>query len=370
MNNTTHPLELLKIQSGDKWRDWKWQLQNRIKDLEELNKYIHLSEEEKSIFKNCNEFFSFACVPYYLSLISANDPNCPIRKQIIPQKFELIRAYFEVHDPLGEESNMPVKGVTHRYPDRALWYLSHSCAMYCRFCTRKRKVGKSADTPRSEDWDEAIAYFETHKEIKEVILSGGDPLSLSDNMLDYLLSKLKSIFHINHIRIHTRFPVTLPFRITKSLCKILSRHFPIFIVTHFNHPNEITKESTEAIKLLICKGNAILLNQSVLLSGINDNSEILSTLNYKLVSIGIKPYYLHQCDEVFGSSGFKVPIERGMEIMKELRGYHSGITIPSYVIDLTQGGGKVPLPTDYLEKEEVDSYTFRNYKGDRFRIGR
>jgi len=350
------------------WKNWKWQLQNRVKDLNELETYIYLSEEEKEIFPRAEKFFDFAVTPYYLSLIDPQDPNCPIRRQVLPSKEELNFSAFEKEDPLAEETNMPVKGVTHRYPDRALWYLSHVCAVYCRFCTRKRKVGNSISTPNKENWLQALEYFRTHTEIKEVILSGGDPLSLSDNQINYLLNELKSIPHINQIRIHTRHPVTLPFRITRELSNIFKKFFPIFLVTHFNHVKEITKESKEAIQLLIQEGNTIVLNQSVLLKGVNNTVEDLKNLFYGLTQIGVKPYYLHQCDEVFGSSRFRVSIEEGKALMKQVRGHISGICVPTYVVDLTGGGGKVPLPTDYLKKQEVDSYLFQNYKGDIYKI--
>jgi lysine 2,3-aminomutase len=351
------------------WTHWKWQLQNRARNLKDLEKYFYLSPEEIAIFPQADEFFDFAVTPYYLSLADDQDPNCPIRKQIIPSAQELVRSPYEVADPLAEEAHMPVKGVTHRYPDRALWYLSHVCAVYCRFCTRKRKVGNSQDTPRTEDWDKALAYFQAHQEIKEVILSGGDPLSLSDNQLDYLLTELKSIPHINQVRIHTRYPVTLPFRITKELCSIFKKHYPLFLVTHFNHAKEISPEAQESIRILHQEGNVIVLNQSVLLKGINDTIEDLKNLFYGLTKIGVKPYYLHQCDEVFGSSGFRVNIEKGKALMKEIRGHISGVSVPVYVADLTGGGGKVPLPTDYLEKQEFDGYTFVNFQNKTYKIG-
>ena len=296
--------------------DWKWQIQNRIRDTDSLSKYVQLTEEEEVIFKKCSEHFEFSVTPYYASLIDPNNPHCPIRLQVVPRAEELVKQPHELEDPLGEEMNMPVKGVTHRYPDRALWYLSHVCAVYCRFCTRKRKVSKSNSTPVRTDWEKALEYFTEHSEIREVILSGGDPLTLSDSNLEYILSELKFIPHINHIRIHTRYPVTLPQRFTKELCSMFSKFYPLYIVTHFNHPNEITQLTKLAMERLHKIGNTILLNQSVLLSGVNDNPDILRELNYKLIEIGIKPYYLHQCDDIFGSSHFKVPIETGKEIMQ------------------------------------------------------
>lgn len=350
------------------WLNWKWQIQNRIKTQEELGEKIELTPKEKLSFDACSTFFAFSVTPYYLDLADPEDPNCPIRLQIVPQEEELIRNGFEKQDPLAEESHMPVKGVTHRYPDRALWYLSHVCAVYCRFCTRKRKVSKSFHTPGKEEWDQALAYFRAHTEIKEVILSGGDPLNLSDDRLDYLLGELKSISHINQVRIHTRYPVTLPMRIDSSLCRVLKKHFPIYLVTHFNHPKEITPLVKERIALLIQEGNVMVLNQGVLLKGINDSPEILKELFYGLTAIGIKPYYLHQCDEVWGSSGFRVEIAKGVEIMKQIRGRISGLSVPLYVVDLTGGGGKVPLPAEYLAEKKEHSYLFRNYQDDLYEI--
>jgi len=350
------------------WNDWKWQLQNRIVDLDSLKQKIELSPEEIESFQKASEFFAFSVTPYYLGLIDPKNPNCPIRKQTIPRADELIRMPNEVEDPLAEQKHMPIKGVTHRYPDRALWYISHVCAVYCRFCTRKRKVSKAEQTPNREDWEKALDYFRSHKEIREIILSGGDPLTLSDAQLDYLLDNLSKIEHLNHIRIHSRYPVTLPMRITDSLCSVFSKYFPLYLVTHFNHGNELTTEASNAIKRLIQDGNVIIMNQSVLLKGVNDSADALEELNYKLIRTGIKPYYLHQCDEVFGSSGFVVPITKGLEIMYALRGRKSGITIPNYVKDLTGGGGKVTLNPDYLVNRSETTLTMRNYNGDQFEI--
>ncbi|MCH1917746.1 KamA family radical SAM protein [Leptospira noguchii] len=362
------PKSSSNLETSSKWLNWKWQIQNRIKTRTHLSEHLELSEKEILSFEACSRFFEFSVTPYYLSLADTKDPNCPIRLQIVPHQEELIRNGFEKQDPLSEETFMPVKGVTHRYPDRALWYLSHVCAVYCRFCTRKRKVSKSSHTPGQEDWDRALDYFRSHKEIKEIILSGGDPLNLSDDKLDYLLRELKSISHINQVRIHTRYPVTLPMRINSSLCAVLKKHFPVYIVTHFNHPKEITPLVRERISLLIQEGSTMVLNQGVLLKGINDSAETLKELFYGLTAIGIKPYYLHQCDEVWGSGSFRVEIERGVEIMKQIRGRISGLSVPLYVVDLTGGGGKVPLPTSYLAEKTDRSYIFRNYQDELYEI--
>ncbi|TGK01985.1 KamA family radical SAM protein [Leptospira langatensis] len=351
------------------WLDWKWQIQNRIKDEQELSEYIRISSEEREAIASCSQVFSFSTTPYYLQLADEKDPNCPIRLQVLPRKEELSVRTWDREDPLAEESYMPVKGVTHRYPDRALWYLSHVCAVYCRFCTRKRKVSQSSGTPGLEDWQKALQYFREHSEIKEVILSGGDPLNLSDSKLDFLLGELKSVPHINQVRIHSRYPVTLPMRITPELCSVLKKHFPVYLVTHFNHPKELTPLVKERIEMLCKEGAVTVLNQSVLLKGVNNSVETLKELFYGLTKIGIKPYYLHQCDEIFGSSHFRVPIEEGVELMKQIRGSVSGLSVPLYVVDLTGGGGKVPLPANYLEETKDSSYVFRNYKGDLYEIG-
>ncbi len=348
------------------WNDWRWQLQERLTTLSEINEKISLSEAETQSFTKASESFSFSVTPYYLSLIDPTDADCAIRKQILPREGELIQLPNEEADPLREESYMPVKGVTHRYPDRAIWYVSHVCAVYCRFCTRKRKVSHPNETPNKNEWNLALDYFNQTKNVREVILSGGDPLSLANSQIDFLLEELKKIPHINHVRIHTRYPVTLPMRLEPELCKIMSKHFPIYVVTHFNHPKEVTEESRKAIENLIKLGNAIVLNQSVLLKGINDNAKTLETLHFALVKIGVKPYYLHQCDEVFGSSDFVVPISDGIKIMEELRGFSSGITLPTYVKDLTGGGGKVLLGPNYFLPSESGIHRFKNYKGEIF----
>lgn len=357
-----------KTKNLDKWKNYQWQLQNRIKTLEELSQFVSLTEEEVLFFQFNQSKFPFAITPYYLSLIDVNNINCPIRNQVIPKVDELNFSEHETFDPLEEENNMPVFGLTHRYPDRVLWYLTHICPTYCRFCTRKRKVGDSLNTPEHSHWKNVLQYIQVNPQIKEVILSGGDPLSLSNSQLDNILFSLKSISHINQIRIHSRYVVTNPYRVQPSLIKILSKYFPIYLVTHFNHSLELTEESIYAIQQLICEGHCILLNQSVLLRGVNDNKESLMELNYKLVQIGIKPYYLHQCDEVNGISHFRVDLKTAQKLYKNIRGYQSGIAVPSCVIDLTGGGGKVPIPLDYLRSEEEDYYLFENFKGNLYKI--
>ncbi|WCL47825.1 KamA family radical SAM protein [Leptospira sp. GIMC2001] len=343
-------------------------MQNRIRSAEDLQAYTKVFDHEIEAIQAASAHFDLGISPYYASLMDPDDPNCPIKKQAIPTKSELIRYPNEIDDPLAEEIHMPVKGVTHRYPDRAIWYLSHNCAVFCRFCTRKRKVSQPFETPNRSQWNEAIEYFRKTTSIREVILSGGDPLSLSDSHLDFILSELKSIEHINQIRIHSRHPVTMPMRITDELCKIFDKYFPLYLVTHFNHPRECTTDASKAIERLVRIGSVSVMNQSVLLKGINDDLSVLEELNYRLVSMGVKPYYLHQCDEVFGISHFRVPIREGLELYRGLRGRMSGITVPLYVADLTGGGGKVPLIPEYFVGSKENSLVYRNYKGELYEI--
>lgn len=290
--------------------------------------------------------FRFEVTPYYLGLVDPADPSCPVAAQIFPRREELYDPLFPEPDPLAEETHMPVPGLTHRYPDRVLWYLSHNCAVYCRFCMRKRKVSRPESAPGADEFSDALTYISSTPGIKEVILSGGDPLSLSDDRLDFILSRLRDVPGLSSIRIHTRMPVTLPMRITHDLCEVLKKHYPITLVTHFNHVREITVEAAASVKRLRMSG-VLVLNQSVLLKGVNDTAPDQENLLLGLLRAGVKPYYLHQCDEVKGVSHFRVPIQKGKEIIRALRGRNPGIALPRYVIDLPGGGGKIPLEPDY-----------------------
>ena len=308
------------------------------------------------------QHFRFAVSPYYLELVDWTDPACPILTQFLPSSLELAaeaptngkdRGSSNTNtetlnwDPLAEEKHMPVRGLSHRYPDRVLWYLSHSCAVYCRFCMRKRKVSQAASAPTRSDWEMILDYVRQHTEIKEVILSGGDPLSLEDKHIAYILENLRPIKHLYSIRIHTRMPVSLPMRIDKALAELLGRFYPITIVTHFNHVKELSPQSKKAIRLLRMHGIDVL-NQAVLLRGINDSLKAQEELNLNLVAAGVRPYYLHRCDEIPGLDHFRVPVAKGISILRELRGRNPGISLPRYVVDLPGGGGKVPLEPSYL----------------------
>ncbi|MBL8021315.1 MAG: KamA family radical SAM protein [Leptospirales bacterium] len=360
--------------------DWKSQLQNRITTADQLLQYVpNLPESQifRNLYQNLEQFhelmaqmssaFRFAVTPYYLGLANPENERCPVLLQILPQKPEINDEVFSRPDPLAEEAHRPLPGLTHRYPDRLLWYLSHNCAVYCRFCMRKRKVSRPESITGRENDEEVFKYIRKHQELKEVILSGGDPLSLSDEVLRSILGRLKEVKHLASIRIHTRMPVTLPQRFTQTLCDIFKEAFPITIVTHFNHAIELTDEAALAVRNLRMSG-ALVLNQSVLLKGINDSLEAQEELLLGLLKIGIKPYYLHQCDEVHGVSHFRASIESGLKILRDLQGRNPGIAIPRYVLDLPGGGGKVPLENDY--RLDAKGLVYENWAGDPFVIYR
>jgi lysine 2,3-aminomutase len=347
------------------WNNWIWQQQKRIKSMDQLEKVINVTEEERNAFAQSHEMFNMGITPYYASLIDKDDPNCPIRLQSVPNKGELFIHPSEMEDPLGEEANMPVPGVTHRYPDRVLFYTTHNCPVYCRHCTRKRKVSDPSSAAQTAQLEAGLKYIEEHKEIRDVVISGGDPLSNSDERLEYILSRLRSMEHIEVFRLGTRNLVTLPQRITDSFVQMLRKYHPVFIHTHFNHPKECTKEAFDACARLADAG-CIINNQMVLLKGINDKAEIVKELNHKLLMMRVRPYYIFQCDQSQGISHFRTPIETGLEIIKKLRGWTSGMAVPHFVVDAPGGGGKIPLlPLDYyLVGREGKTWKLRNYKGD------
>lgn len=350
------------------WNSWKWQLQNSITDIEtfELATGIKFDNSERQILKQTTEKFPLSITPYYLSLIDIdNYKNDPIYKQAFPSQKELIIEKYDMTDPLSEDRDSPVRGVVHRYPDRVLFCVSNTCAMYCRHCTRKRKVGQKDLILSKITLMKALEYIKDHSEIRDVILSGGDPLLLPDHYIDWLLNELKKIRHIEIIRIGTRVPVVLPQRITKSLIKVLKKHSNIWINTQFNHSNEITKDSTEAVKKLSNIGIPVS-NQSVLLAGVNDCPKTMKNLLQSLVKNRVRPYYLYQCDLSEGLSHFRTPISKGMEIMESLRGHTSGLCIPTYVVDSPNGGGKIPVSPNYVVSQSYKKLYLRNFEGKMF----
>ncbi|HQJ57159.1 MAG TPA: lysine 2,3-aminomutase [Caldisericia bacterium] len=357
-------IELWKDVEEDEWNDWKWQLRNRIMDLDTLKKVINLTPIEDEGVKSSLGKLRMAITPYWITLIDKDDPDDPIRRQAIPTIKELEIKEEDIFDPLFEEVDSPVKGLTHRYPDRVLFLITDQCGMYCRHCTRRRLAGER-DKPRTkEELMAGIEYIREHTEINDVLLSGGDALLVSDNILELIIKELRKIPHIDVIRIGTRAPSTLPMRITDNLVEMLKKYHPIWLNTQFNHYKEITDESKKAILKLVDAGIPVG-NQSVLLKGINDCPIIQKKLVNELVKIRVRPYYLYQCDLSQGISHFRTSVGKGIEIIENLRGHISGFKIPTYIVD-TLGGGKIPIFPDYLISMSDRKVILRNYEGGIF----
>lgn len=344
------------------WNDWHWQFNNRIENATELSKYIDLSEEEKESIDKCLSTYRMAITPYYLSLIDRDDPFDPIRKQAIPTDKELYFAPEDQRDPLHEDSNSPCTGLTHRYPDRVLFLVTNQCSMYCRHCTRRRFSGQNDTALTKCQIDASIEYIKAHEEVRDVLVSGGDPMTLSDDVLEYILSELHAIEHVEIIRIGTRTPVVMPQRITPELCNMLKKYHPLWVNVQFNHPNEITEESTAACARLADAGIP-LGNQSVLLNGVNDCVHIMRKLVRKLVQIRVRPYYIYQCDLSLGLSHFRTSVAKGMEVMEGLQGHTTGFAVPMYVIDAPGGGGKIPIIPNHIVSQGHRKYILRNFEG-------
>jgi lysine 2,3-aminomutase len=357
--------EIWKDTTDKDWNNWIWQQQKRIKTMDVLEKVLQVTDEERNAFAQSHEMFNMGITPYYASLMDPNDPDCPIRLQSVPKMGELTILDTELEDPLGEEKDMPVPGITHRYPDRVLFYTTHNCPVYCRHCTRKRKVSDPSSAAQTAQLELGLKYIEEHKEIRDVVISGGDPLSNSDERLEYILSRLRAIDHVEIFRIGTRNLVTLPQRITDSFVQMIRKYHPVFIHTHYNHPREVTREAFDACARLADAG-CIINNQMVLLKGVNDKPEIVKELNHKLLMMRVRPYYIFQCDQSQGISHFRTPVQTGLDIIEKLRGWTSGMAVPHYVIDGPGGGGKIPLIPNYVVKHEGKKWTLRNYKGLQF----
>ena len=347
------------------WKDWRWQLRHAIRDLATVEQVlgIRFNREEREQLQKTIDKFPLNITPYYISLIDVNDyQNDPIFKQAFPSPQELIVEHYELSDPLAEDKDSPCSCITHRYPDRVLFLVSNTCAMYCRHCTRKRKVGDVDSIPDREEILAGIEYIRNTPQIRDVLLSGGDPFMLSDDYLDWILTELQSIPHIEVIRIGTRVPVTLPFRVTDELVAMLKKHHPLWVNMQFNHPKEMTESAQIAVAKLADAGIP-LGNQSVLLAGINDCPRIMKALIHQLVKNRIRPYYLYQCDLSEGISHFRTPVSKGIEIMENLVGHTSGFAVPRYVIDAPGGGGKIPVFPNYLLTWSVHKVVLRNYEG-------
>lgn len=348
---------------GEPRNDWRWQLSHRLMSEADLERVLDLTDDERQACRSPR--FAFAVTPYYASLMSRDDPNCPVRRQGVPTTAELNTTDNELEDPLAEEAHLVAPGLTHRYPDRALLYVTHLCPTYCRHCNRRRKVSTAGSAPSKSELEPALAYLRATPAVRDVLISGGDPLFLPDAWLNSLLVDLRSIEHIDCIRIATRCPVTLPQRITPELCDVLRQHHPIFVNTHFNHPKECTPEAAQALNRLADAG-CVLGNQMVLLRGINDDVDTVRQLNRWLLRQRCRPYYIFQLDMAQGISHFRTPLRTGIDLIDGLRGHLSGVGVPHFVVDLPGGGGKVSLQPEYRVRRDGNKVVFRNYAGAEF----
>lgn len=347
------------------WGDWKWQLRHSVRDAKRLADFVPLTDDERAGLDETAKLFRVGISPYYLSLIDPSHPLCPVRMQSIPVRAEARVNPGELADPLGEDPHRPVEAIVHKYPDRVLFLATDTCSVYCRHCTRRRITrGGEAELTKTQ-LQLGLDYIRAHREVRDVLISGGDPLILSDERLEQILAPLRAIPHVEMIRIGTRMPVTLPQRVTESLAKLLRRHAPLFIVTHFNHPKEITPDARRACELLVDHGVPVE-NQAVLMRRLNSDARIIKELNHACLRMRVRPYYLHQMDVAEGCEHLRTPIEKGLEILQQLRGWTTGLAVPHLAVDLPGGGGKVTLQPDYVMERAKSETVFRNYRGERF----
>ncbi|HEX6715855.1 MAG TPA: KamA family radical SAM protein [Pyrinomonadaceae bacterium] len=348
---------------ASQWDDWHWQLANRIRTLDELRALLRLTPDEELGIQRATERFRMEITPYFATLMDPDDSDCPIRRQVIPSAAELVVTPSEQVDPLAEKKHTPVPAVIHRYPDRVLFFPTLHCAAYCRFCTRSRIVGHIEETVPFDELEPAFEYLRTHHEIRDVVISGGDPLTIGDRKLEFLLSTLRSIEHIEILRIHTRVPIFLPQRIDGALTTMLKKYHPFFMSIHVNHPKEITPEAAEACTRLADAGIP-LGGQTVLLKGINDDVVTMKKLMHELMKVRIRPYYLNHCDLVAGTSHMRTSVADGIAIIEGLRGHTSGFAVPTFVIDTPAGGGKIPVGPQYVISNDDGRLTLRNYRNE------
>lgn len=352
--------------SEENWNDWRWQLKNRITNVEQLEKFLPtLTPEERAGTILANTKLAMAITPYFFNLIDPTDELCPIRRQVIPRIEETNRAPWEMSDPCGEDSHSPVPGLVHRYPDRVLFLVTDRCAAYCRYCTRSRLVSNAAGYDFHPEFEKQLDYIRNTPSIRDVLLSGGDALLLSDDKLAYLLGQLRAIKHVEFLRIGTRIPIFLPQRITPALCDMLKKFHPLFISVHANHPRELTTEVRDALGRLADAGIP-LGNQSVLLRDVNDDPMVMKALVQKLLMCRVRPYYIYQCDLISGSAHLRASVHKGLQIMESLRGHTTGYAVPQYVIDAPGGGGKVPITPDYVLSKNSERILIRNFEGKVF----
>ena len=343
------------------WNDWHWQLRNRITNLAQLETLLELSPQERAGCLFAAHKLALAITPHFFNLIDPQDPNCPVRRQVIPHIDESVVAPGESEDPVGEEGTMPVPGIVHRYPDRVLFLVTDRCASYCRYCTRSRLVSNAQSYDFHPELEQGLQYIAAHPEVRDVLISGGDPLLLSDAKIDALLGRLRAIPHVEFIRMGSRIPVFLPQRITPELAAIFRKHGPIWMSIHTNHPKEITCELAEACERLSLAG-VPLGNQSVLLNGINDTPEIMKSLVHRLLMMRVRPYYLYACDLIEGSTHFRAPIQKGIDIIRALRGHTTGYGVPQLTIDGPGGGGKIPINPEYVQAIHDGIVELRNFE--------
>lgn len=344
------------------WEDWHWQLKHRIRTKEDLSQVIKLTPEEIEGIKKASGKLSLAITPYWAALMDPDDANCPLRRQAVPVVSEYAISPHEMTDPCAEDRDSPASHLVHRYPDRVLLLATEHCALYCRHCTRRRLVGEHQEDLSASKFDAAIEYIKSNKKVRDVLISGGDPFILEDEEIGKIVSRLRSIPHVEFLRIGTRVPVTLPQRITEKLVNMLKKYSPIWVSIHFNHPKEITKRCRIACDMLSDAGIP-LGSQTVLLKGINDRPYIMKRLVHELLKARVRPYYIYQCDPVRGTQHFRTPVAAGINIIEKLRGHTSGYAVPTYVIDGPGGGGKIPVGPNYVLSQAKGKYVLRNYKG-------
>ena len=348
--------------TDEQWNDWIWQVRNRIETLDDLKKYVALTPAEEEGVKKTLSTLRMAITPYYLSLINPDDPADPVRRQCIPTGAETHQAAADLLDPLHEDEDSPTPGLTHRYPDRVLFLITDMCSMYCRHCTRRRFAGQTDNECGLDRIEKALEYIRNTPTVRDVLLSGGDALMVSDKRLEYIISELRKIPHVEIVRLGTRTPVVCPQRITPELCAMLKKYHPVWLNTHFNHPNEVTAESRRACEMLADAG-VPLGNQSVLLRGVNDCVHVMKHLVHELVKMRVRPYYIYQCDLSMGLEHFRTPVSKGIEIIEGLRGHTSGYCVPTFVVDAPGGGGKTPVMPQYVISQAPGKVVLRNFEG-------
>jgi len=355
-------IPLWKDATEEQWNDWRWQVRNRITNLDQLKQVIELTDEEAEGVDKCLKHFRMAITPYYATLIDPKDPNCPVRKQAVPSVHETHWSDYDMADPLHEDVDSPVPGLTHRYPDRVLLLVTDQCSMYCRHCTRRRMAGATDNARTRDQIEAAIDYVRRTPAVRDVLISGGDGLLIPDEVIERILAELRAIPHVEMIRFGSRTPVVMPQRITEELCAMLKKYHPVYLNTHFNNPKEITPEA-EAACARLANAGIPLGNQSVLLAGVNDCPQVMKKLVHELLRIRVKPYYIYQCDLSQGIEHFRTSVATGIEIIESLRGHTTGLGIPTFVVDAPGGGGKIPVMPQYLISQGTNRIVVRNFEG-------